>query len=40
MGLSDRIKSNGNGSAATVEASGQTSLAEQTVERRAVADPD
>jgi pilus assembly protein CpaF len=39
MGLSDRIKSNGNGSAATVEASGQTSLAEQTVERRAVADP-
>jgi pilus assembly protein CpaF len=39
MGLSDRIKSNGNGSAATVEASGQTLLAEQTVERRAVADP-
>jgi pilus assembly protein CpaF len=39
MGLSDRIKSNGNGSTATVEASGQTSLAEQTVERRAVADP-
>jgi pilus assembly protein CpaF len=39
MGLSDRIKSNGNGSAATVETSGQTSLAEQTVERRAVADP-
>ena len=39
MGLSDRIKSNGNGSAAAVEASGQTSLTEQTVERRAVADP-
>jgi len=39
MGLSDRIKSNGNGSAATVETSGQTSLAEQTVERRVVADP-
>jgi pilus assembly protein CpaF len=39
MGLSDRIKSNGNGSAATIETSGQTSLAEQTVERRAVADP-
>ena len=39
MGLSDRIKSNGNGSAAAVEHSGQTTLGEQTVEHRAVADP-
>ncbi|TML43438.1 MAG: CpaF family protein [Actinobacteria bacterium] len=39
MGLSDRIKSNGNGSAATVETAGQSPLAEQAVERRVVADP-
>ena len=39
MGLSDRIKSNGNGSAATVEHSGPTTLGEQMVEHRAVADP-
>src|SRR5213076_300629 len=34
-----RIKSNGNGSAAAVETSGQTALGEQAVERRVVADP-
>ena len=39
MGLSDRIKSNGNGSAATVDHSGPTTLGEQMVEHRAVADP-
>jgi pilus assembly protein CpaF len=39
MGLSERIKSNGNGSAATVENPGQTTLAEQMAEQRAVADP-
>jgi len=39
MGLSDRIKSNGNGSAPTVEIPGQTALGEQPVERRTAADP-
>jgi pilus assembly protein CpaF len=39
MGLSDRIKSNGNGPAAAVEHTGQTTLGEQMVEHRAVADP-
>jgi pilus assembly protein CpaF len=40
MGLSERIKSNGGGSAATVEQSGhQTTLGEQVAEHRAVADP-
>jgi len=39
MGLSDRIKSNGNGSVPTVEAPGQTALGEQPVERRTAADP-
>src|SRR5204862_5722861 len=39
MGLSDRIKSNGNGSAAAVEHAGQTTLGEPMVENRAVADP-
>ena len=38
MGLSDRIKSSGNGTAATVEP-GQSTLGEQMVEHRAVADP-
>src|SRR2546429_2652848 len=39
MGLSDRIKSNGNGSTAAVEHPGQAALGEQMVEHRAVADP-
>src|SRR5881227_3543264 len=39
MGLSDRIKSNGNGSAAAVEHLGQPALGEQVVEHRNVADP-
>ncbi|OLE18569.1 MAG: hypothetical protein AUG88_03415 [Actinobacteria bacterium 13_1_20CM_4_68_12] len=39
MGLSDRIKSNGNGSTAAVEHPGQAALGEQIVEHRAVADP-
>ncbi len=39
MGLSDRIKSNGNGSVPTVETPGQTALGEQPVERRTAADP-
>ena len=39
MGLSDRIKSNGNGSTAAVEHPGQAALGEQVVEHRAVADP-
>jgi pilus assembly protein CpaF len=41
MGLSERIKSNtnGNGASATVEHPGQTTLAEQMAEQRAVADP-
>src|SRR5512132_3858641 len=39
MGLSDRIKSNGNGSTAAVEHPGQAVLGEQVVEQRAVADP-
>jgi pilus assembly protein CpaF len=39
MGLSDRIKSSSNGTAATVEHSGQTTLGEQMVEQRAAADP-
>jgi pilus assembly protein CpaF len=38
MGLSDRIKSNGNGSTAAVEHPGQAALGEQVVEHRA-ADP-
>jgi pilus assembly protein CpaF len=38
MGLSDRIKSNGNGSTAAVEHPGQPALGEQVVEHRA-ADP-
>jgi pilus assembly protein CpaF len=39
MGLSDRIKSNGNGSTAAVEHPGQAALGEQIVEHRAAADP-
>src|SRR5947208_14107016 len=39
MGLSDRIMSNGTGSAAAVEHAGQTTLGEPMVENRAVADP-
>jgi pilus assembly protein CpaF len=39
MGLSDRIKSNGNGAAAAVELTGPTTLGEPMVEHRAVADP-
>jgi len=39
MGLSDRIKSSGNGSTAAVEHPGQAALGEQVVEHRAVADP-
>jgi pilus assembly protein CpaF len=40
MGLSERIKSNGNGVAATVEVTGHpTTLADQMAEHRAVADP-
>jgi pilus assembly protein CpaF len=39
MGLSDRIKTNGNGSTAAVEHPGQAALGEQIVEHRAVADP-
>jgi pilus assembly protein CpaF len=39
MGLSDRIKSNGNGSTAAVEYTSQAVLGEQIVEQRAVADP-
>jgi pilus assembly protein CpaF len=39
MGLSDRIKSNGNCSTAAVEHPGQAALGEQIVEHRAVADP-
>jgi pilus assembly protein CpaF len=40
MGLSDRIKSNGNGAAATVELAGpQATLGEPMAEHRAVADP-
>jgi pilus assembly protein CpaF len=39
MGLSDRIKTNGNGSTAAVEHPGQAALGEQIVEQRAVADP-
>jgi pilus assembly protein CpaF len=39
MGLSDRIKSNGNGATATVEHSGQTALGEPVAEPRGVADP-
>ncbi|HYY64631.1 MAG TPA: CpaF family protein [Gaiellaceae bacterium] len=39
MGLSDRIKSNGNGTTAAVELTGPTTLGEQMVEHRAVADP-
>ena len=39
MGLSDRIKSNGNGSAASLEHLGQPALGEQVVEHRNVADP-
>jgi pilus assembly protein CpaF len=39
MGLSERIKSNGNGATTTVEFTGQTTLGEQVAEHRAVADP-
>jgi pilus assembly protein CpaF len=39
MGLSDRIKSNGNGAAATVELTGQTTLGESAAESRVVVDP-
>jgi pilus assembly protein CpaF len=39
MGLSDRIKSNGNGSTAAVEHPGQAVLGDQVVEQRAAADP-
>jgi pilus assembly protein CpaF len=39
MGLSDRIKTNGNGSTAAVEHPGQAALGEQIVEQRTVADP-
>ena len=39
MGLSDRIKSNGNGTAASLEHLGQPALGEQVVEHRNVADP-
>jgi pilus assembly protein CpaF len=39
MGLSERLKSNGNGATATVELAGQTTLGEQVAEHRAVADP-
>ncbi len=39
MGLSDRIKSNGNGSTAAVEHPGQAALGEPIVEHRAAADP-
>jgi pilus assembly protein CpaF len=39
MGLSDRIKSSGNGTAAAVEHPGQATLGEQVVEHRAAADP-
>jgi pilus assembly protein CpaF len=39
MGLSDRIKSNGNGAAATVELTGQTTLGESATESRVVVDP-
>ena len=39
MGLSDRIKSNGNGSAPSLEHLGQPALGEQVVEHRTVADP-
>jgi pilus assembly protein CpaF len=39
MGLSDRIKSNGNGAAATVELTGQTTLGESAAENRVVVDP-
>ena len=40
MGLSERIKSNGNGSAVSVELNGhQSTLGEQMAEHRAVADP-
>ena len=39
MGLSDRIKSNGNGSTAAVEHPGQVALGEPIVEHRAAADP-
>jgi len=39
VGLSDRIKSNGNGTAASLEHLGQPALGEQVVEHRNVADP-
>src|SRR5437016_10906008 len=39
MGLSERIKSNGNGAVAAADLSGQTTLGEQVAEHRAVADP-
>src|SRR2546429_589570 len=39
MGLSDRIKSNGNGSTAALENDGKAAHGEQIVEHRAVADP-
>jgi pilus assembly protein CpaF len=39
MGLSERIKSNGNGAVATTELPGQTTLGEQVAEHRVVADP-
>jgi pilus assembly protein CpaF len=39
MGLSDRIKSNGNGAAPTVELAGQTTLGEPAAESRVVVDP-
>jgi pilus assembly protein CpaF len=39
MGLSERIKSNGNGAAPAAEHAGQTTLGEQVAERHAPADP-
>jgi pilus assembly protein CpaF len=39
MGLSERLKSNGNGASAAVELAGQTTLGEQVAEQRVVADP-
>ena len=39
MGLSERIKSNGNGAVAAADLSGQATLGEQVAEHRAVADP-
>src|SRR5689334_8276551 len=39
MGLSERIKSNGNGAVTPADLPGQTTLGEQVAEQRAVADP-